>query len=310
MNWDSTNLPEAWRRFKQHAELMFSGPLREKCEQDKCSYLLLWIGEKGRDVFNTWTLEGDEAKKLGTYYNKYTEYITPKSNPIYARYRFHEKMQGNGETFEHFVTELKLLVKDCGYPNSDEMVRDRIVFATNSQRVREKLLSHGAELTLDKAIDIACSHELAQAQLKDLNSDAVHAISRRSDHRWSYKSSEQKRTHTNSKGRPQEHTTPHRDRECDRCGGLHTTKDGTCPAKGKQCMKCKKLNHFAKVCKSKQHTHTNTYGRKTIHTVEEDTDDGQAELFIDGLTTEHTGEHNERAYADIEIGTVKVQFKN
>lgn len=132
MDWDSANLPEGWRCLKQHAELIFSGPLQEKREQDKCSYLLLWIGEKGRDIFNTWTLTDEDAKKLKTYYDKYTAYLTPKSNPIYAIYCFHEKTQEDGETFEHFVTELKLLVKDCGYPNSDEMVRGRIVFATNS----------------------------------------------------------------------------------------------------------------------------------------------------------------------------------
>jgi len=71
MDWDSTNLPEAWRRFQQHAQLMFNGPLCEKEEADKCSYLLLWIGEKGRDVYKTWMLTGDKAKKLQTYYNKY-----------------------------------------------------------------------------------------------------------------------------------------------------------------------------------------------------------------------------------------------
>ncbi|KAL0968110.1 hypothetical protein UPYG_G00262530 [Umbra pygmaea] len=304
MDWDSTNLPEAWRRFKQHAELVFSGPLREKREQDKCSYLLLWIGEKGRDVFNTWSLTEEDAKKLNTYYDKYTAYLTPKSNPIYARYRFHEKMQGDGETFEHFVTELKLLVKDCGYPNSDEMVRDRIVFATNSPRVREKLLSHGAELTLDQAIDIARSHELAQAQLKemvggrDLNNDAVHAIGRRP---------EQRRTHATYKAKSREPATAHR--ECDRCGGLHTTKDGACPAKGKQCMKCRKLNHFAKACKSKQYTQPNHHTKKVIHTMAENTEEEQGEFYIDELTTENTGKGNEQAYANIEIGTHKVKFK-
>ncbi len=56
MNWEATNLPEAWRKFQQHAELMFSGPLKKKGEDEKCSYLLLWVGEKGRDIFNTWTL--------------------------------------------------------------------------------------------------------------------------------------------------------------------------------------------------------------------------------------------------------------
>lgn len=192
MDWNSANLPEAWRWFKQQVELMFSGPLREKHEPEKCSYLLLWIGDKGQDIYNTWSLSEDEAKKLQRYYDKYAPYITPKSNPISARYRFHEKMQAKGETFEHFITELKLLVKDCSYPNSDEMVRDRIVFATNSLRVREKLSSQGAELTLDKAIDIARSHELTQMQLKEMTGskdalkiDAVNATKQRQNaHRY------------------------------------------------------------------------------------------------------------------------------
>ena len=146
MDWDSPNLPEAWRRFQQHADLMFSGPLRDKPEEDKCSYLLLWIGEKGRDVFNTWTLNAEERKFLKTYYDRYKDYFTPKSNPIYCRYRFHQRAQESSEPFEHFVTDLKLLVKDCAYPNPDEMVRDRIVCATNNPKVREKLLGHGADL--------------------------------------------------------------------------------------------------------------------------------------------------------------------
>ena len=56
MNWESGNLVETWRRFKQHVERMFSGPLREKSEAEKFSYLLIWVGEKGRDIFNTWSV--------------------------------------------------------------------------------------------------------------------------------------------------------------------------------------------------------------------------------------------------------------
>lgn len=63
------------------------------------------------------------------------------------------------------MTDLKLLVKDCGYANADEMVKDQIVFATNSPKVREKLLSHGATLDLVKALDIAHSNKLAQEQM-------------------------------------------------------------------------------------------------------------------------------------------------
>lgn len=48
------------------------------------------------------------------------------------------------------------------------MFRNHIVFATNSPDIRKKLLSHGAELMLEKDIDIARSHELAKQQLKTM----------------------------------------------------------------------------------------------------------------------------------------------
>ncbi len=54
----------------------------------------------------------------------------------------------------------------------------------HSPKVREKLLNVGSELMLEKAKDVARSHELAQAQLKTIASSmstsrehAVHAIS-------------------------------------------------------------------------------------------------------------------------------------
>jgi hypothetical protein len=35
MQWDGENLKENWRRFKQHVELMFSGPMRSRNEAEK-----------------------------------------------------------------------------------------------------------------------------------------------------------------------------------------------------------------------------------------------------------------------------------
>ena len=52
-------------------------------------------------------------------------------------------------------TELKLLVKDCGYADPDEMVRDRVVIGCYSSKAREKLIHEGSDLILEKAIYIA-----------------------------------------------------------------------------------------------------------------------------------------------------------
>ena len=81
----SDNLRENWRRFKQHAELMFSGPLKSRSEAEKCSYLLIWSGQKGRDIFNTWqNLTQDDKKKLQTYHDRFEQHMSPKSNPVFT----------------------------------------------------------------------------------------------------------------------------------------------------------------------------------------------------------------------------------
>ena len=73
------------------------------------------------------------------------------------------------------MTDVKLLVKDCGYTSTieDEMVFDRLVYGTNSQKVREKFINRGSDLNLKSAIDIARAHESAMAQLKKMSGDAV-----------------------------------------------------------------------------------------------------------------------------------------
>ncbi|XP_069129346.1 uncharacterized protein [Argopecten irradians] len=169
MDWCKTDLVTAWKSFKQHVEFMFSGPLKKKGEVEKCSYFMLWIGEKGRNIYSTWTLTADEGKLLKTYYDRFESYVKPRSNVIYNRYRFHSKQQSEGETFEQFVTELQVLVKDCNYDNSDEMVRDRIVFGVKNPKVRKKLINIGSDLTLAKALVTARNYELSHAQARDMS---------------------------------------------------------------------------------------------------------------------------------------------
>lgn len=312
MDWDACNLPVAWRKFKLHVELMFSGPFKRKAEDEKCSYLLLWVGDKGRDIYNTWTLTEDERKVLKSYYDRFEAYVMPKSNVIFARYKFHEKVQGANEPFEQFVTDLRLLVKDCNYASSEEMIRDRIVFGIQSPKVREKLLNVGSDLTLDKAIDIARSHEIAQAQLKTIDGSsssqeqAVHAIGKQSTKKVAWKARQGKmKEHSGNVHKPDEY----RDRKtCSYCGNkAHESKEN-CPAKGKQCKNCNKWNHFAKVCHSRQ--------RKEVHTVSEnelqnEDIDSEEDLFIDAVTQENCIQDKEQAFANVQVGPNRntVKFK-
>ena len=115
------NLHTAFKRFNEHANFMFEGPLSNKTEAIRCNYLMLWVGDKGRHIYSTWTIEDGDEKKLKTEL---------KSNKIYNRYDFKSRVQKENEKFEQFVTEFKTLIKDCDYPaaTTDEHIRDHIVF--------------------------------------------------------------------------------------------------------------------------------------------------------------------------------------
>lgn len=167
IDWEAKDLPAAFKAFKGHCEFMFGGPLKGKSEEEKCNYLMIWSGEKGRNIYSTWNLTADQKKQLSVHFEKFESYCKPKSNNIYSRYQFKSRIQESEELFEHFVTDLKVLFKECGYQAGveDEMIRDHIVFGVKSTKVREKLINEGNALTLEKCMDIARTYELSQKQL-------------------------------------------------------------------------------------------------------------------------------------------------
>ena len=56
MDWASTDVPQAFKKFKTICQLMFDCPVAEKTEAVKVKYLLMWSGEEGSDASSTWDL--------------------------------------------------------------------------------------------------------------------------------------------------------------------------------------------------------------------------------------------------------------
>ena len=88
-----------------------------------------------------------------------------------AALKFNERRQGDNDTFDSFVTDLKILVKDCGYQEEERMVRDAIVFRCKHSKVREKCLDQADVLTCEKAIEVGRNYETNLSSLKKLASD-------------------------------------------------------------------------------------------------------------------------------------------
>lgn len=122
--------------------------------------LVSWVGDKGREIYSTWELGAEEARKLDTYYKKYEAYVKPKSNRVFARYKFQQKVQQEVDSFEQVLTD-----------HPDEMVRDGVVIGCHATKTRGKLIKEGSDLSLEKAIDIARTDAMSKTQLETMESE-------------------------------------------------------------------------------------------------------------------------------------------
>ena len=73
MNWLAGDLPTEFASFRQYCELIFRGPFADKDESALVTYILLWVGQEGLRMYNTWDLSDSDSKKVDVI-------IEPKAN--------------------------------------------------------------------------------------------------------------------------------------------------------------------------------------------------------------------------------------
>ena len=294
INWSAPNLTEEWKRFQQHSELMFVGPLKKTTNEERAAYILIWVGIEGREIFNSWNLTPEQGQDYAFLFTQFRKHTEPQKNTLFSRYIFQTRRQKDDESFVAFATDLRNLAKECSYDKPEEMVRDRIVAGINNEDVREKLLTEGDSLTMTKAIQIATTHETTQAQLKSMAGSSM-----TSKHQQAEVDAIKKKTYRQNK-----------DREtftCKNCGGKHEKRQ--CPAFGKKCNFCHKLNHYEKQCFAKKKGDRPNRPQKSVHTLEE-----EDEFYISSIEQE---KEKNTAFANIELtdttegntATCNIRFK-
>ena len=123
------------------------------------------------------------------------------------------------------------------------MLRDRLVFGICDSKVRERLLQE-SNLSLAKTDEICCASESMQSQMKivgDLTEPEANKVEQLN---WRKSKKTPRRRPQQGQGR--------RGKECEKCGYQHQENWESCPAIGRECLKCGKRNHFASRCKSKE----------------------------------------------------------
>lgn len=236
---DSSSLAQRWKDWRERFN-MYTVAANIKDDAQKRAVLLYVAGPSVHKIFKTLQNTGTD---FATALEKLDEYFQPQKNVIYERYVFKQAHPNSGESIDSFITRLRTLAETCEFESVENEIRDQFVMTCSSHSFRTKLLRE-KDLTLSKLITMARAKELAEKQASNISGQNS---SRNNVNRINKEENKEAK----SKDKPakyQKYVS-----KCRNCGNdFKRGHKEVCPAKGKTCRACGKLNHFAKVCRSKK----------------------------------------------------------
>ena len=165
-------------------------------------------------------------------------------NETFDRFQFFRCRQKENESLEVFHSRIKKHASVCNWEQLEEsLVKSIFLQGTNNQQIQMDLLSE--ERTPSETLQYALARERGQeSQQKTINTNTNPAP----QNPWSEKIQLIKRQNrvpilpTQQSGQIQ---------DCRRCGNKFLPGHrNICPAKNEACRICKKIGHFAKLCRS------------------------------------------------------------
>ena len=138
------NISQSWRKFRQiwdSYEILANLKLPDMKEHRIATFITC----KGQDalrIYNALPFANDaEKRNLDKVLEEMKKYCLGETNVIYERFRFNQKAQREGESFDQFLTDLRELAKTCQFGQMhDELLRDKIVVGVRDDTLRKQLL--------------------------------------------------------------------------------------------------------------------------------------------------------------------------
>uniref|UniRef100_A0AAV2MBL7 Polyprotein n=1 Tax=Knipowitschia caucasica TaxID=637954 RepID=A0AAV2MBL7_KNICA len=274
------NIAENWRVFEQEYDIFIAAAHSDKSARTQAYILLNLAGseaiERERSFVYTPAVRGPDVDDAPGHIitpaeskedpeclkRKFRAICSPRINIIVERHKFNARFQNQGETFESYVTDLKIKAKSCNFgPLQDELIRDRLVCGINDDNLR-KIMLRDSELTLAKAISVCQIYEQTEQHTRVLSSPhtptSVDSLQYKCGRKQRFEP--RQRAQTGRNGQPIVN--------CNNCGGSHDAKRESCPAFGQQCHACKKWNHYKKCCRSVQRYPRMQGSRESVHHLE------------------------------------------
>ena len=170
------DLATNWETFKDSwTNYAIATELEKKTDSVVVATLLTVMGKECYKIYKNLPLTDEERKSPEIILEKLTAEFQAKRNVVYERYVFNSCVQETSETFDRFLNRLRERAATCKFAALEsEMLRDRIVIGINNNITRERLLRE-KDLTLDYAINISKTSEMAVTQLHQIDPfEAIH----------------------------------------------------------------------------------------------------------------------------------------
>ena len=227
------NLADNYKWFVQRFDLyMLATGKNTKPDGQKTVLYLTIAGEDALRLYNTFKWEQSEDKEnLEKIKEKFKAYCQSNTSQAFLRHQFFKQSKHQGETIDHFITELKTLAKECEFGDlTDSLIRDNIICGVISDVVRERMLRESNK-DLAKAKEICRAAEASKTQIESMNSSASGETNATTAvHKVGVKPKPKKKE-PKSQGQ-----TETRRKTCGKCG---THPPRICPAYGQTCHHCK-----------------------------------------------------------------------
>ena len=192
-------------------------------------------------IRNLISLEKSTEKSFDKIVKVIAEHHQPPPSMIVQRFTFNSRCRRSRKSISSYIAELCKLSEHCEYGDTfNDMLRDRLVYGIDDQRMQRRLLQE-VKLTFTQARDMVLAMEAADRNARELEPTmppgTVHELS--DDSRCQFKGGSHGGSGASS---------------CYRCGGKHAV--DKCRFKESERHYCKKKGHLAKVCCSRRRDDT------------------------------------------------------
>ena len=163
--------PEEWKRWIERFECYrIAAGLDEKDEKVQINTLVYTMGGNANEIFRSFQL-AEAEQEYETVKGRFATHFVGRTNVIFKRARFNQRVQGEQESVIHFIESLYELADTCQFGTlKEELIRDRIIVGIRNAVLSQKLMQDDT-LTLEKAVKQAKSSELVKEHHKILKGD-------------------------------------------------------------------------------------------------------------------------------------------